>query len=141
MYSELSRAGKFFLIMVVLTILLTTYYLTYAEKNNKIISIPLELKCLFGEDHCEEGDIDYWVLLHGFLYMSIGILIPDQYLAVIIISVLFEFMQTYMGNGARFIVNPLVNLTGYGVGSLLNHRLKKKSIYEKYCNKYHLHVE
>lgn len=140
MYSELSRSGKFFLIMIVLTILLSTYYLTYAEKNSKIISIPLEIKCLFGEDYCEEGDIDYWVLLHGFIYTMIGILIPGQYLAVTIMSILFEFMQTYMGNGARFIVNPLVNLTGYGLGSLLNHHLKKGSRYEKYCNKYHIHV-
>lgn len=129
------QVKKIIIIIVILTIIFQVYNMTYKARYGdflhqlKITTVHDSVKCFFGEDGCEEGDIDGWTLIHGLMYGLIGYYIPNHYLAIIIISIVFELVQPYLGNRARYIVNPLVNLTGYGIGSVLS---KKKSFKEKY---------
>lgn len=110
--------------VVIILVLLQLYTSTYQSKYNslsnfKISNVSNSIKCIFNEKNCEQGDIDGWSVLHFFVYLCIGYVAPDKYLNVFIISILFEIIQPYLGNSARFIINPLCNLTGYAIGSLL----------------------
>jgi energy-coupling factor transporter transmembrane protein EcfT len=100
--------------------------------GEKIISIPNDVKCFFKESNCEEGDIDGWTLLSGFIYLIAGYLIPNNYFAAIIISIAIEIAKFKAKMNSKFIVNPLFNITGYAIGSYLYEWNNKKSLKEKY---------
>jgi hypothetical protein len=99
-------------------------------KNIKIADVPHSVKCFFNEPGCEEGDIDGWAIVHGLMYFIIGLLVPNQYFAIIVISIIFEIIQPYLGNKPRYIINPLINITTYAIGSILSNRMV--SFEEKY---------
>jgi len=144
-YSHLGQTGKIFLLIIVFTLIYWLYSATLKVKydeliTNKIMDVPDSIKCFFGEDRCDEGDIDYWTLLHGIVYFIIGILVPDQYLLIVLISIGFELFQPYLGNSSRYIINPLVNLTGYAIGSVLNGSVMSKSNQLCYSDKYSIYV-
>lgn len=144
-YSHLGQTSKILLLIFIFTVIYWLYDATYRARyghaiSSSLWSVPLEVKCFFGEDKCEEGDIDYWTLLHGLIYFVIGILVPDQYLTVIIVSIVFELLQPYLGNGSRYLINPLVNLTGYSVGSVLSRYFQSNSQSKCYNAKYSIYV-
>lgn len=126
------------ILVIIFTILLQIYNLSYRDKfgdlfgNMKITEVPMDIKCAFQEPGCETGDIDGWTLIHGVVYFIIGLIIPNRYLAVIIISVIWEILQPLIGNNSRFIINPLVNLTGYAIGSIIRQNIDKNRLHEKY---------
>ena len=117
---------KLIVILIIFAVLWQIYNITYRAKygdyfgNMKIADVPFDVKCFFNESGCEEGDIDGWSLVYALIYFIIGLIIPNQFLIVIIVSVVFEILQPYFGNNARYIINPLVNITGYGIGSLMS---------------------
>jgi hypothetical protein len=113
-----------------------TYKARYGDflKNIHVADVPYEVKCFFGEENCDEGDIDGWSLISLVVYFIIGYLVPNQYLFIIAISILFEISKPIFGSNAKIIVDPLINLTGYAIGSLLSGR---KNTYQ---NKYELFV-
>jgi len=115
-----------------------TYKATYGDflSGLEIADVPESLKCFFNEDKCEEGDLDGWTVAHIVMYFIIGYVVPDQYLAILFISIVWELFQPMIGSNAMFIINPLVNLTGYSLGSVLSQ--KKKPSYDK---KYELFVK
>ncbi|MEM3063178.1 MAG: hypothetical protein QW303_06525 [Nitrososphaerota archaeon] len=99
-------------------------------KKVHLVDIPYSIKCFFNGPLCEEGDLDGWSLLHGSIFLVVGFAMPKRYLLIIIFSVLFEFVRFHFGYESRPIINPLVNLTGYIIGSFLND--KSKTYREKY---------
>lgn len=117
---------KLIVLLIIFAILWQIYNITYRQKygdyfgNMKVAEVPHSVKCFFNEPGCEEGDIDGWSIVYALIYFIVGLIIPNQYLAVIVISILFELAQPYFGNRSRYIINPLVNITGYGLGSLLS---------------------
>ena len=90
----------------------------------KIISIcipvPYGLKCLFGENGCERGNISFFSFFHFIGYFIIGILIPDYYWEIIILSYACEFVELGLGFTPKFIIDPLINIAGYAIGSALS---------------------
>jgi len=143
--SQLGQTGKILLLIIIFTVIYWLYDQTYRARYgnssmDSFLSVPPEIKCFFGEDKCEEGDIDYWTLLHGIVYLIIGILVPNQYLTVVIISIVFELFQPYLGNGSRYLINPLVNLTGYSIGSIINKSFQSNSQSKCYDAKYSIYV-
>jgi hypothetical protein len=144
-YSRLGQTGKIIVLVIIFTLIYWLYSATVKAKydetlTHKIVEVPDALKCFFGEDRCDEGDIDYWTLLHGIVYFIIGVLVPDQYLIIVLISIGFELFQPYLGNSSRYIINPLVNLTGYAIGSVLNKSVASKSDQLNYSSKYSIYV-
>lgn len=135
MASNSDQIKKIIVLLIIFAIVWQIYNYTYKSRygdflgNSKLADVPNTLKCFFGEDRCEEGDIDGWTIVHGLMYFIIGLVIPNQYLAVIIISIIFELIQPYLGNGSRYIINPLVSITGYTIGSLIS---PKQNFKEKY---------
>lgn len=124
------------LLLIIFVIIYQVYNYTYKARygdylsSTKFMDVPYSVKCFFGEDNCEEGDIDGWTIIHGLMYFIIGLIVPDHYLFILGVSVAFEFVQPYLGNSSRYIINPLVSLTGYAIGSVLSPR--QEGFKEKY---------
>ena len=85
----------------------------------KIIDVPYSVKCYFGEQGCEKGDIDGETLCRGILFLIIGLLIPNNYFHIIVITSIMTVIEPMFGYDTKFIINPLVSVTGYAIGSLL----------------------
>ena len=69
---------KIIIILVIFAVIIIIYNATYKARygdflsNFKISDVPNSIKCFFGEDNCEEGDIDGWSIIHGLMYFIIG---------------------------------------------------------------------
>lgn len=117
---------KIIVMLSIFTVIILIYNQTYKAKygdfltNFKISDVPDSIKCMFGEDNCEEGDIDGWSICHGLMYFIIGLIAPNYYITITAVSVVFELVQPFLGNSSRYIINPLVNLTGYTIGSIMS---------------------
>ena len=70
--------------------------------------------------------VDYWSILHVALFFYIGMKFPNQWPAVIIGSVIFEFVENKISKKVSFLrenlkdtVSDLIfNLVGYWLGTL-----------------------
>jgi hypothetical protein len=121
-------------IMKIITMLLffalfvLSYNVLYANKfgdvfsNIKLIEVPVEIKCFFGENGCMEGDIDMWTFIYAVFYFLIGYFIPNYYFTIFIISLLIEICQPLLRNNPKLIINPLIFLSAYFVGSNVSYR-------------------
>ena len=87
--------------------------------NESLVNVPMEIKCAFNEDACEQGNIDGWSIVYLIAYSIIGYNIPNQYLVVLFASIIVEVVFYSIGYPARFIMNPLIAISGFSVGSYL----------------------
>lgn len=120
---------KLVTLLIIFAIVWQVYNYTYRAKHGdylsqiKIADVPESIKCAFNDPGCEEANIDGWALVHALMYFIIGLIVPGYYLLIIAISLLFEISQPYFGNKARYVVNPLINITSYTIGSLLSNKI------------------
>lgn len=84
---------------------------------NFYIPVPYGLKCYFNEDGCERGNITIFSFFHFIGYFIIGFLIPDYYWTIIILSYACEFLELGLGFTTKFIIDPLINISAYALGS------------------------
>ena len=63
--------------------------------------------------------INHQGIFIAILYCVFGIIFPNNYLGIIIVSVIFEFVQPYLGNKPNYILGPMLNLSSYTIGSIL----------------------
>lgn len=123
-YNHLALALAIMALLWWLTIFLR--WLAYTETIQKkadtlpTLKLPSTLKCLLPHSKCEAGDLNLWSLLHLVAYAIIGYFVPNQYLAVIYLSFVFELIELGMGNTSKLIVDPITNLLGYVIGSSLS---------------------
>ena len=87
---------------------------------NFYIPVPYGLKCYFNENGCERGNITIFSFFHLVGYFIIGFLIPDYYWEIIILSYACEFLELGLGFTTKFIIDPLINISGYAIGSALS---------------------
>lgn len=126
MHCDYKEINKIIILLVIFAVMWQIYNYIYRVSNNdhlsniKIADMPFSIKCFFGEPGCDEGNIDGWTIIHGLTYFIIGLIVPNQYLAIVIISILFEIVRSCLGNNVRYILNFLVNMTGYGIGSVMS---------------------
>lgn len=64
-------------------------------------------------------DIDGWNISHLVLYFIIGLFIPNAHIYIIIISILWEIVEYILTWRAKWILDPVVNLFGYFLGTLV----------------------
>jgi len=127
---------KIILIIIIFVIVIQIYNIFYKSKYGdyfksiKIADVPDSVKCFFKEPQCEEGNIDGWSIVHALLYFGIGLVFPGHYITIIVISIIYEIIQPYLGNQPRYIINPLINLTGYSLGSVASKKFS--NFREKY---------
>ena len=124
--SNTNQIKKIVVLLIIFAIIWQIYNCTYGARNGdvlkniKIADVPYSIKCAFNEPGCEEGNIDGWSIVHGLMYFIIGLIVPNQYLFIIATSITFEIIQPCFGNKSRYIINPLINITSYTIGSLLS---------------------
>lgn len=85
-----------------------------------MVGVPHDIKCAFGESYCEQNDITAFTLVMSILYFIVGYNIPDYYITVFTLSVGFQIFLYNIGSNSSFIVDPLANMTGYALGSVLS---------------------
>ena len=120
-------------IILAMTMAFWFFYNKIIRKSNgdsfegTLFNFPNSIKCLFPnvsyKEHkniCEDADFDGWSVLHVILYVLMGALFPNEYVLVLILSIFSEMWEYVSGWGARWIVDPLVNLSSYWVGSQIS---------------------
>ena len=121
---------------------LVRYIMQIHPLKTDIITIPTWLKCyglptssISKYDDCNNTNIDGFSLIHIVIYFTIGLVIPDRYVAILVASYLCEAYEWIAGWRSRWWQDPIVNLLGYWMGSMVHHtyKLDTKNII-KLCN-------
>jgi hypothetical protein len=125
-YNNLCLAYSIFILAWLGTISFRYVFLHYypmKKVEGCIFEMPYGAKCLFGEMDCEKADFTLFSVIHIVSYIIIGYFIPDQYLIILIVSILCEFLEYFMGFQSKFILDPIINIAGYFIGSTLRNQL------------------
>jgi hypothetical protein len=88
--------------------------------STKMIMIHHDIKCIFKEEGCEKNDITLFTLCMSVLYFLVGYNIPHYYITAFVLSIGFQIVRQYMDAEASYLIDPLANITGYALGSVLN---------------------
>ncbi len=103
-------------------------------KHMPLVEVPYSVKCAIGDNNCKDGDITSWTIGHFIIYMIVGLYVPHCYVEVLVISIVCEMLESALGHTSKFIVDPIVNMTGYIIGSAFSRQCTQ--IYEggiSYC--------
>jgi hypothetical protein len=126
MASIQDQIKKLFIILLILVVIFQLYYLLTGDHYGdrlakfKLIDLPHSIKCYFNESQCETGYIDGWSLLSALIYLIAGYLIPGQHFWALSIAIVTQFIQPYFGIHSKYIVDPLIDITAYSIGSLFS---------------------
>jgi hypothetical protein len=107
-----------------ITVMVRFIYLSsypQAEIKDPIFKVPCGLKCYFGEPGCEGGDFTVFSIIHLVMYIIIGWIVPGLYIEVFFTSVACEFLEAGIGFQTKFILDPIVNMIGYIIGTQLKY--------------------
>ena len=132
-YNQLCLAFSIVVFLWLITITYRYFVIPYIDENKNhydgiIIEIPYEIKCMIGDSNCDKGNVNYWSLIHLSIYIIIGYLIPDCYIEIIIISIACELLESALGYTNKMIIDPITNLIGYTIGSLLYKNRQRKKV-------------
>lgn len=126
-YNDLCLVYAIFILLWNVTIAFRYVYLHYYPNQvneNPIFRVPYGLKCYFGEPRCETGDFTVFTVIHLISYTIIGYLVPGLYLEILVISIACEFLELGINFQSKFILDPIVNMTGYVIGTQIRYRVK-----------------
>ena len=85
-----------------------------------------------------ENCLDKWALGHFLLYLIIGLFFPDEYIAIIIFSVLCEVFEYFIKCRSK-LSDIFVNFLGYFIGSVLyNYHTIRIILKPTYYNIYYI---
>ena len=117
-------------IIIILTIALTIACMCEFDFGNvtklldtKLVEVPVGIKCQFEEPDCMEGDIDGWSIAYGLVYFIVGLIYPNRYLGIAILSVTIEVLGPCIGFKPKYIIHPLIAITTYSIGSIIQTKL------------------
>jgi len=90
------------------------------KRDDNVIDIPPCLKCLLPLKRCDDEVIESVTVAHFLAYTIIGYLVPNLYMEIFLISITFEFFEGAIGYTAKIVVDPIVNMLGYLLGSYMS---------------------
>lgn len=132
-YEKHNRLALAFAIVTFIWLITITYrYFCYNDDkkhlNEKcLLEVPYGIKCTIGDEKCENGNCTLWIFIHMTIYFLVGLYQPGCYIEIILISIFCESIETGVGHTSKYIVDPLINMTAYIIGSAL-------SCNWRYCN-------
>lgn len=91
----------------------------------RLFRLPTALRCVVPltstrpENDCRDEAVDGWTLAHLAIWATVGLYVKRQYLAVLLASVLFEAWEWATDWRARWVLDPLTNVTGYALGAMI----------------------
>ncbi len=111
-----------YILFMIIWIMYIPYRLYYEDifGKIKIADVLKDKKCYIQSYKCNEEIIDGWSVLHFFIYVIIGYLYPGEYVFIFISSIFIEMIEHLTWFRPKYILDPLVNITAYGMGHLLN---------------------
>lgn len=111
-----------YILFMVIWVMYMPYRFYYGDifGKIKIADVLKDKKCYIQSYRCDEEIIDGWSLLHFFMYAIIGYLYPGEYIFIFITSILVEMTEHLIQLRPKYILDPLVNITAYSMGHLLN---------------------
>jgi hypothetical protein len=125
-YNTLCLIYAIFILLWLGTIIVRYLYLTYNPRNpshSSIFDIPYGMKCYFGEYRCETGNFDIFSIFHIVGYIIIGYFVPGYYLEIFVISIACEFLEYGMDIQSKFLLDPLLNMLGYFIGTQIKYNV------------------
>ena len=119
-----SEAKKLIFLIIIFAILWQLYERFGKEKygylfNKKLVDVPRDIKCAVEYDKCEEGDLTSWSFAEFAIALLFGLAVPGRYIMALILIVLFEAGKMSAGYDSHLLIDPLVLITGYSIGSLI----------------------
>jgi hypothetical protein len=134
----MNRVNGILFWIIVYTLFIIFFHKYLSEKLgdnnflNKLIYKPSErITCSIEYDACGNDIIDGQCVLFGVISLIIGYHFPNRIILFLITILTAEFTKQLFEVEPRFIINPLVALTGYMIGSYLSaknnnsYRIKK----------------
>ena len=123
-HNDLALAFSVVLILWLITISLR-YFCNFGMTHNKkkrfwdrvIFKMPKSVKCFIGDINCKKGDITLWTVFHFIIYFVVGVFLPHHYIEILLISIGCELLESGIGHTSKYIVDPVVNMLGYIIGS------------------------
>lgn len=103
-------------LLIILILIISIVFLEF--KNFKLIPVDKTIKCFYDEINCMNGDINGSEIVYFILFLMIGREWPNRTLKIFAISVFIELVKNKIGINHKFIINPLVSMTGYLIGSV-----------------------
>ncbi len=76
-------------------------------------------KCLIQYDKCDRQVLDGWSMVRFFVFMFIGYSNPHAHAPIFTLSTFVELYSYSSKCSSKFILNPIVNMSGYTIGSAL----------------------
>lgn len=114
------------LIGVVLTYALFKFYETDLFRRfvpqRTVVEVPSKLKCALNEPSCDYNDLNLHTIIISLFFMLAGYYRPDSYGSALIISLGTQAVRYYFDGKSSFIIDPMANMTGYAIGSILANR-------------------
>jgi len=115
--------NKIKLYIAYITILIIVYI--YAIISNKYgdilkkirIDILGKSKCSIPYEDCEKQVLDGYGLFRMFVFFGIGHINPHSHIHIGILSILLQIYAFLLGSKNNHLLNPLLNIVGYSLGS------------------------
>ena len=129
-YNKLCLGYAVFLLGWLCTIVFRYIFLHYyprPQSEGTIIEIPYGLKCLISDPQCAKADFCLFSIIHIVCYIALGYYVPNQYVIILVVSILCEFLEYFMGFQSKFILDPIINIAGYFIGSTLRNQFTSSS--------------
>jgi hypothetical protein len=109
--------------MVKMAILISIGYIVmfyvFSEKNI-LLKIPRSIKCALDESKCDENDLSMFTVSVSIIYLLVGYMYPNYYFTAIVITYITQVIKYNMGYPTSLIIDPLANVTGYTIGSVIS---------------------
>jgi len=96
------------------------YVFKIRETDHLLFHTPSSINCFVGEGTCEKNGISIWTVGHFVFYTIVGAIVPGLYIEVLTISIFYEIFEQMVGHKPQYIIDPIVNMSGYILGSLLS---------------------
>lgn len=71
------------------------------------------------KNNCENVKFDGWSVGHVVIYFTLGMTLPGYLGPIFLLSIACELFEYIVGWRARWIIDPLANVVGYVLGSLI----------------------
>ena len=99
-------------VMLILWLAIYQIFFNYMYKNEKTINTMIEF-------------VDLNTINMMVPFFVFGFSFPNHYLLTFIIAIIFEILKPYIfGNRANYVVDPLMNLGSYTIGTMLSSQPK-----------------
>lgn len=111
--------------LIIITFVFIYYHYIIDKYGDFISNFPSydllkKYKCAIKFNGCEDQVLDGWSIMRLLSFILIGYMSPNDHISTLIITIMLELYSVAMKIKDRHILNPIINMVGYSIGSYLN---------------------